>query len=78
MRNKDEQIEVLKNSLYHEKLMNKLLYAENEELKKVIYGMKEYQMNYIRFFPYIDRLRRTYIYRGLRKIKRIISRGNHE
>lgn len=73
--NIEETIKNLENQLQHEKMINKVLIGENEELKKIIFGMNEGNYKYKKFYPYIDRLRNSLLYRGLRKIKRFF-RGN--
>ena len=84
-------VEELEQKLYHEKLVNKLLVGENEELKKINAGMRiayedlkwmeaEYKelVKYKRYIPYIDRFRRSLLFRVMRKIRNIFRRGNHE
>lgn len=68
-------IEQLEKELYHEKLINKVLMGENEELKKVIFGFKDYISHYSVSIAKIERFRKTILYRGLRKIKHIFRRG---
>lgn len=62
------EIEDLENQVYHEKLINKVLSSENEELKKIIYGLQEQVQTRG------QRFKKSIIYRGLRKIKRILVR----
>ncbi len=61
----------LEEELYSEKLRNRLLEAENNELKLLI---SEYKS-----FPNKEKkIKNTFIYKCLRKIKHFIIRGNHE
>lgn len=67
-----KEIEMIKNDYYHEKLINKVLMKENEELKKIIYGMQLDRAKYSELYPYIDKMRNNIFYRFLRKLKNMI------
>lgn len=75
MGNNTRRIQELEKELYHEKLMNRLMTGENTELKKIIFGLKEYISKYSVSIEKIERMRNTLFYKFLRRIKSFIKRG---
>ncbi len=78
---KKQDVKELSKNLENEQVLNKVLMAENVELKKINVGLKEAydalleeRKKYEKFFPIIDRMKKSILYRGLRKVKR----GKHE
>ena len=73
-------IEELKKNIVRIEKINKIVTAENEELKKINYGLREdYEriLKYQKFFSIIDRFRNLIIVRALRKIKNLIRKGKN-
>lgn len=75
--NKANEIENLKKEMFRNKIITNMLQAENAELKKINKGIREaydnvnnINLKYHRYFPYIDRLRKTLIFKVLRKFRR--------
>lgn len=82
---KEQDIEKLNKNIENERILNKVLMGENVELKKINVGLKEAydalleeRKNYQKFFPIIDKIKKSILYRGLRKIKQTVKRGNYE
>lgn len=86
-----EKLEKISQDLYHERLINKILTGENEELKKINKGIKmayddlkwmenEYLVlvKYKKYIPYIDKFRKSMLFRIAKKIKNIFKRGSYE
>lgn len=71
---KDEEIKNLKRKLSREQMLNRIISAENDELKKINFGLLE-QINNSKYW-----YKNTFIYRGLRKIYKTIfkKRGKNE
>lgn len=82
---KEQNIENLNKIIENERILNKVLMGENVELKKINVGLKEAydsiieeRKKYEKFFPIIDKIKTSMLYRGLRKVKRTIKRGKYE
>lgn len=60
--------------LYHAELINKLLQAENEELKSVIKECRKVPITKKKR-SFKEKISGTFLYRALRKIKRFIMKG---
>lgn len=82
---KEQNIENLNKIIENERILNKVLMGENVELKKINVGLKEAydsiieeRKKYEKFFPIIDKIKTSVLYRGLKKVKRTIKRGNYE
>ena len=82
---KEQNIENLNKIIENERILNKVLMGENVELKKINVGLKEAydsiieeRKKYEKFFPIIDKIKTSMLYRGLRKVKRTIKRSKYE
>lgn len=75
---KTEKNESLESQLYRERMVNRILVGENDELREInmnlYYNLKKYE----RYVPYIERFRKTWLFRFLKWIKNKFRSGRHE